>query len=64
MKERIIQSFYNSEYRSKVHSDEYLDEIVSVNSLEELVDIVTLWVGECEGDKGKAALYILNKFDK
>lgn len=63
-KDEIIKHFVFCETQQLSHSEEYLEEINSVEYLEDLIDVVALWVRECEGNKEKAAIYILLTLDQ
>ena len=60
----IIKRFYELEKQSNNHSSEYLEEILDQTTLEDLIETAAMWVRICEGDKYKAAMYILNILDK
>jgi hypothetical protein len=59
----IIKRFHTLE-QSNNHSNEYLDEVINQTTLEDLVETVAMWVRICEGDKYKAAMYILDILDR
>ena len=59
----IIKRFHTLE-QSNNHSNEYLDEVINQTTLEDLVETVAMWVRVCEGDKYKAAMYILDILDR
>jgi hypothetical protein len=59
----IIKRFHTLE-QSNNHSNEYLDEVINQTTLEDLVETVAMWVRVCEGDKYKAAIYILDILDR
>jgi hypothetical protein len=60
----IIKHFVFCEFQQNRHSEEYLEAISSEEYLEDLIDVVALWVRECEGNREKAALYILTTMDE
>jgi hypothetical protein len=45
------------------HSPEYVGSLVNCQSLQELVDEVSMWVNETEGNKDKAREYIFEILD-
>jgi len=59
----IIKRFHTLE-QSNNHSNDYLDEVINQTTLEDLVETVAMWVRVCEGDKYKAAMYILDILDR
>jgi hypothetical protein len=60
----IIKRFYELEKQSSNHSSEYLEEILDQTTLEDLIETVAMWIRVCEGDKYKAAMYILDILDR
>jgi hypothetical protein len=59
----IIEQFVYNETQQNTHSKEYLDAIDNETYLEDLVETVATWVRECEGDKNKAMMYIIQTLD-
>ncbi len=59
----IIEHFVFCETQSNSHSEEYLEAISSEECLEDLVDTISLWVRECEGDKNKSMMYLIQTLD-
>lgn len=59
----IIEKFHFNELQQNTHSEEYLNEIATTEYIEDLVDTVALWVRECEGDKCKAMMYVIQTLD-
>jgi len=59
----IIEHFVFCETQSNSHSEEYLEAISSEEYLEDLVDTISLWVRECEGDKNKSMMYLIQTLD-
>jgi hypothetical protein len=62
-KQSIIDHFIYCETQQCTHSEEYLEEIANEEYLEDLIETVAMWVRECDADKNKAALYILQTLD-
>lgn len=61
---QIIKRFHHIEKMSGNHSEEYLNEILEQTILEDLVNMVASWVRICEGDKYKAAMYVIDTLDR
>lgn len=59
----IIQEFAKIEKQKDIYTDEYIEAISLETSLEELIETVATWHRTCEGDKYKAAMYILETLD-
>jgi len=60
---KIIKQFHYNETQSGNHCDGYLDEIEKAYDLDELSDLVYVWVRGIKSKK-HAALYILDKLDE
>jgi hypothetical protein len=60
----IIKRFHELETQSNNHSNEYLEDVLYQTTLEDLTETVATWVRVCEGDKHKAAMYILDILDR
>mgnify|MGYP006921388633 FL=1 len=64
MIKQIIERFHTIEMESGNHSEDYLEEILDQTTLEDLIETVAMWLHVCEGDKYKAAMYILDILDR
>ena len=62
-RQSIIEQFVYIETQQKTHSEEYLNAIEEEEYLEDLIRTVSQWVNECQGEKNKAAIYILQTLD-
>lgn len=58
----IIERFATKE-AERGHTAEYVGSCINCTTLEELVDEVSMWVNETQGDKPSSAVYILSVLD-
>ena len=58
----IIERFATKE-AERGHTAEYVGSCINCTSLHELVEEVSMWVNETQGDMDKSAVYILSVLD-
>jgi hypothetical protein len=58
----IIERFATKEAQ-RGHTVEYVGSCINCNSIDELIEEVSLWIHETEGIREKSASYILSVLD-